>query len=125
MSDRLLQDLALAALAAYNYDLDRAVALREPLANAGLLDPERVLGLDVGDLGNALKAAGYDRGGVTYIIAPRLQSLMAAARDGAIDRARDRLNAADPEGFGAAVREIKGFGPKAAELAWRIASGAG
>jgi len=125
MSDRLLQDLALAALAAYNYDLDRALALRAPLASAGLLSPERVLALDVGDLGNALRAAGYDRGGVTYIIAPRLQELMRAATDGALDPLPRLLAAGDREAFAVAIRKIKGFGPKAAELAWRIATGTG
>lgn len=115
-----LVELVIVTLATYQFSLERAWALREPLIDAGLCDPDRVLALSVGDLGLALKDAGYDRGGVTWIIAPRLHSLMAAHQAGELDGLVDRLAADDEPGFRAAIESVKGFGPKASWIAWEL-----
>lgn len=125
MPARLLVDLVLATLATYQYPLDRAWALRDALVAAGLTTPDGVLGRSVGDVGNALKDAGYDRGGVTYIIAPRLISLMQAVADGALDALPAAVHAGDEAGFRATLERVKGFGPKGSGLAWQLASADG
>jgi hypothetical protein len=122
MTDRLLQDLVIAMLATYQFPLERAWALREPLAAAGLMTPEVVLALDTGELGNALKEVGYDRGGVTYIIAPRLRSLLAAARGGLVDELAQRVAARDEAGFRRRLEAVDGFGPKGSGIAWDLAT---
>ena len=62
--------LVVAALATYSYSLKKAWALREGLRKAELFDSKRVAKQTAQQVGNALKKAGYDRGGITYIITP-------------------------------------------------------
>jgi len=113
-------ELVVATLATYSYSLEKAWALRDSLRSAGLCDPAAVAGQDVAGLGNALKEAGYDRGGITYIIAPRLISLMNAIRSGALDPLAGFLEKNDEDGFCSALGAIKGFGPKSARIAWEL-----
>ena len=116
-------DLTVATLATYNYGLEKAWALREALAAAGLCEPARVVGRSVEEVGNALKAAGYDRGGITYIIAPRLVSLMGAVGAGRLDPLAAAVAAGDEGAFAATLTGVKGFGPKAAKVAWALVRG--
>jgi len=113
-------DLVVATLATYNYRLEKAWALREALAAVGLADPAQVAGRSAEEVGNTLKAAGYDRGGITYIIAPRLVALMEAAASGALDPLADALASGDEAAFAACLTAVQGFGPKAAWTAWAL-----
>lgn len=116
-------DLVVATLATYNYGLEKAWELRERLGAAGLDDPTRVAGRSVEEVGNALKVAGYDRGGITYIIAPRLVSLMEALGEGRLDPLATALASGDEAAFSACLTTVKGFGPKAAKTAWALVRG--
>lgn len=118
LTDEQRLDLVVATLATYNFALEKAWGLREQLGAAGLADPARVAGRSTEDVGNALKAAGYDRGGITYIIAPRLVSLMEAAQAGGLDPLAAAIANGDEAAFTACLTTVKGFGPKAAKTAW-------
>lgn len=113
-------ELVVVTLATYSYALEKAWGLREALEEAGLCDPARVLGMDETALGNALKAAGYDRGGITYIIAPRLLALMKAIQAGTLDTVEEYLKQRDEAAFRKVVESVKGFGPTASKLAWAL-----
>jgi hypothetical protein len=120
LSEQNLVELVVATLATYQYSLERAWALAEPLQDAGLCDPSRVAGRDPVDVGNALKAAGYDRGGITYIISPRIVSLMQAVTDGSLDDLTSHVEHRDRDAFGSTLLSVHGFGPKAVEMAWAL-----
>lgn len=114
--------LVVSALATYNYSLDRAWTLLPALRSQGLLDPSRVAGGDAGDVGNRLKAAGYDRGGITYIVAPRLITLMEAVASGVLDALPSLAAAGDRDAASALVCTVKGMGPRTALLVWELLS---
>jgi len=120
LDDEQLTDLVVATLATYNYRLEKAWALRGSLQAAGLTDPTQVVGSTAEEVGNALKAAGYDRGGITYIIAPRLVSLLEAAVSGELDPLAAAVSDRDEAAFAATLTDVKGFGPTAARVAWML-----
>jgi hypothetical protein len=107
-------------LATYSYPLEKAWALRDKLRKARLTDPAWVTSRDVQEIGNSLKAADYDRGGITYIIAPRVMSLSQAVASGRLDSLPGHLAAGHKDAFVAALQQVKGFGPKSAGLAWEL-----
>lgn len=120
LSDEHVVELVVATLATYQYSLEKAWDLRDALRTAGLCDPAAVGAMDVADLGNALKSAGYDRGGITYIIAPRVHSLLEAVGEGKLDSLAEALEQGDEDGFSTTLAAVKGFGPKAAHVAWQL-----
>lgn len=120
LSDEQVLELVVATLATYQYSLEKAWALRDALRAGGLCDPSAVAHMDVADLGNALKTAGYDRGGITYIIAPRVLNLMEAIQAGKLDSVPGSLAEGDQEAFSDTLCNVKGFGPKAALVAWQL-----
>ncbi|MCK6512599.1 hypothetical protein L6R29_21930 [Myxococcota bacterium] len=115
-------ELVVVTLATYSYALEKAWGLRDALEKAGLCDPLRVLGMDGTGLGNALKAAGYDRGGITHIIAPRLLALMGAIQEGKLDALEVHLKQRNEGDFRKLLEGVKGFGPTASKLAWALMS---
>lgn len=119
--DQIL-DLVVALLATYNYSLDKAWALRDALEEQGFSEPKTAIGKKPEKVGNLLKKAGYDRGGITYIIAPRVTTLMEAIKDGSLDSLKARLKSQKKKGFCEDLQKIKGFGPKSAGLAWELMS---
>ena len=113
-------ELVVVTLATYSYALEKAWGLRDALEKAGLCDPSQVLGMGETGLGNALKAAGYDRGGITYIIAPRLLALMDAIQEGKLDALEVHLKQRNEGDFRKILEGVKGFGPTASKLAWAL-----
>ena len=75
---------------------------------------------DEATVGNLMKAAGYDRGGITYIIAPRLISLMTAVQSGQLDGLATSIHSNDETAFCKQIESVKGFGPKTAQIAWML-----
>jgi len=125
LSEKHVVKLVVATLATYSYSLEKAWSLRDALKAAGLCDPSWVAGQDEQTVGNALKAAGYDRGGITYIIAPRLVSLMNAVRAGELDALVGFLDRGNADGFCETLGALKGFGPKSARIAWELMASSG
>ena len=122
LSKAQCSELVVTALATYSYSLEKAWGLRESLQSAGLCEPAKVLKMDEQTLGNSLKTAGYDRGGITYIIAPRLLELMGAIQTGTLDALEKHLKSRDEKAFRSLLETVKGFGPTASKLAWELMS---
>ncbi|MDF1788862.1 MAG: hypothetical protein P1U82_23580 [Verrucomicrobiales bacterium] len=116
-------DLVVAVLATYSYSLENAWALRKKLKEVGLVDPKNVVGKDEGEVGNLMKKAGYDRGGITYIIAPRLISLMEAVKAGELDLLAKQIASKNEKAFLECLSKVKGFGPKSCAVAWELMKG--
>ncbi len=112
--------LLVAILATYNYSLDRAWSLREALQANALCDPPTMAQRTPQDIGQRLKAAGYDRGGITYIIAERVAALMRALNDGQLDALPLHIAANARQESQELLLQVKGVGPKCAELAWQL-----
>lgn len=113
-------DLVIAVLATYSFSLEKAWALKAQLKKLGLGDPAKVIGKDEGEVGNLMKEAGYDRGGITYIIAPRVISLMKAIKAGDIDALSKHVAAKKEKAFLECLGKVKGFGPKSCRVAWEL-----
>lgn len=120
ITDQQHEALVVATLATYSYSAEKAWALREELRRHGLFDVAETSRSTVEEVGNALKAAGYDRGGITYIIAPRVISLAAAIQEGALDSLADHVAQSDAFGAKGLIETVKGFGPKSAGIAWEL-----
>ena len=118
LSQDQIADLVIATLSAYKYSLDSAWELRGGLKTAGLCTPKVVLQKDAEAVVKALKAVGYDRGKLTAIIAPRLQSLMAAIDAGHLHSLVDDIAANDEDAFRARLEKVKGAGPMCSRIAW-------
>ena len=120
LSEERIVELVVAALATYSYPLGKAWALRDSLVAEGLCDVEAISRKDQYDVGNALIRAGYDRGGITFIISPRICSLMESVRSGTLDSLEANLEQGDHEAFCTTLEAVKGFGPKSALIAWEL-----
>lgn len=113
-------DLVIAILAGYSYALEDAWKHKDKLRAARVADPAAVLGLDDAAVGNLLKGAGYDRGGITYIIAPRVRALMECLSNGTLDGLDATIKSQREADFSALFSRVKGVGPKTAQLAWAL-----
>lgn len=115
-------DAVVAAMLTVNqYPVDRAVALVPALRAARLLDAPAVNAMTWDDLVQALRTAGYDRGGFVPIVGARLAELMLAVERGDLGPLQDAVAAKDSATFAARLSAIKGFGPKvSATAAWLL-----
>lgn len=118
LSEDQIADLVVATLAAYKYSLDSAWNLRGSLKKAGLCTPKVALRQDTEAVVKSLKAVGYDRGKLTAIIAPRLQSLMAAIDTGDLHALVNDIAANGEDAFRARLEKVKGAGPMCSRIAW-------
>jgi endonuclease III-like uncharacterized protein len=71
----VLEDLIISILSVNNVSIDKTYSHIESMRKEGIFDPLKLSKLSIEDIGNNLKKAGYDRGGVNYIIAERLLDL--------------------------------------------------
>lgn len=110
--------LVIAVLSVSSYSPDRAAQLVPALARERLLDVDRVADADIGEIVVSLTRAGYHRGLVNGIVAPRVIALMQAIRDGRFDDLGDLVRAGNQERAIAALRSVNGIGPHVAQVAW-------
>jgi hypothetical protein len=113
-------NLVISILAGYSYPIYSAWNLKEKLRSAGFADPAIALGRDDATIGNLLKSAGYDRGGITYIIAPRVRSLMEAIASGSLKGLDAAISSNQEANFCKLLLNVKGIGPKTAQIAWML-----
>jgi len=109
-------------LSVNNYSVTDAWALLPALRGAGLSDAALVASMEQSEIVARLKTAGYDRGKITEILAPRLQALMRAVEDGVLDGVSTIVEAEDREGLRALLLPIPGVGPRVLETAWMLLS---
>lgn len=76
--NEIVQYLILSALAVNSFSLRRVWVLKDRLDAQGLFDLKRVAPADPDAIAARLALAGYNRGSLTFIIAPRLVALAGA-----------------------------------------------
>jgi len=120
LSQKHITDLVVAALSVNSYPATWTWELLPALGDGGILNPSKVAALDVGDLIDALEAAGYKRGKITWIVAPRLHTLMSKVADGELDGLTAAVEAKDEETVKALLTAVRGVGPRVAATAWML-----
>ena len=119
-----IEDLFVALLSINNHSVTKTWDQLPRLRDAGLTEPKRVAGMEPDLLSARLKAAGYDRGKITDILAPRLKALMMQVDRGQLDSLADLVAAKDEGGVKKILLAIDGVGPRVAATAWMLLSSA-
>lgn len=112
--------LVAALLSVNQYPIAMAYALIPAFEERGLLDPARVAAIPHADLIEAMKDAGYTRGGYVPILSFRLYKLMDALASGALAPLAGLAAAGDKARFVETLCAVEGFGPRTAETAWDL-----
>lgn len=118
-SDRELsevwEDVVVAMLAVYSYPLERLAPISEALRDAGLFEPRRLATASIQELTRELKAAGYDRGALTWQYADRLISLGKYLVEAGCERVGHELATGDAAVAEKLLLPVHGIGPKVIE----------
>lgn len=120
LNDQHVANLVAALLTVNLYPVDKAVGLMPAFRARGLLDPTRVAGMSHPELAEAMRAAGYDRGGFVPIVSFRLYPLMEAIAAGELDGLPTAAAQSDFDSFCTALSAIHGFGPSTSGVAWDL-----
>ena len=120
LSQKQTADLVGATLAVNNYALTAVWDLLPELRSHGLLDPPQVVKRDPGALIEALEGAGYTRGKITWIVAPRLRTLMQKIQAGTLDQLPSAVAAGNEAAATDLLTAIPGVGPRVAATAWML-----
>jgi endonuclease III-like uncharacterized protein len=120
LSEDHVAHLVTALLTVNLYPVDRAAALMPAFKAKGLLDPARVAALPQDQLAEAMKDAGYARGGFLPIVSFRMYPLMEAVAGGQLDELEGAVAARDKDRFAKVLSSVHGFGPRTAETAWML-----
>lgn len=123
LTEPQIAHLVAALLTVNLYPLDRAAALMPAFKERGLLDPARVGMLKQEELAEAMRGAGYARGGFVPIVSFRLYPLMEALAAGQLDGLPAAVEAGDRAQFEALLCAIHGFGPTTSAAAWSLWTG--
>ena len=108
LSQKYVTDLVVATLSVNSYPVTWTWELLPALEEHGLLDPIRVAARDPGELIDALELAGYARGKITWIVAPRLQTLMSEVGAGKLDGLSEAVTAGDEAAATELLTAIRG-----------------
>ena len=81
---------------------------------------EKVVAMDNAEVVRRLRSAGYDRGKVTLILAPRLRALMMKTQAGALDELSAAVENRDFELANSILLPVPGIGPRVVETAWLL-----
>ena len=115
-----LEAVVASLLSVNNYCVEAAWELLPGLRKEGLLDPKKVVTIKTPEIAHRLVAAGYNRGGITDIVAPRLQALMSAVRNGDLGHLPGALENRNKREFSTILQRVPGVGPSVAETAWLL-----
>lgn len=122
LAQEYVDDLVVALLSINNYPVTTTWDLLPRLRAGGLTDAQRMVVLDSAAIALRLKAAGYDRGKITDILAPRLRNLLKLANDGALDALPNLVQTGGEESVRSLLLPLKGVGPRVAATAWMLLS---
>jgi hypothetical protein len=107
-------DLVVAMLSVNKYPLAKTFGLFEDLSACGLFDPINYVTRSESEIGEQLRAAGYDRGALTTMLfAPRLASLRVLAVE--CSRSQEILATGTREEVAALLKQVNGVGPRVLE----------
>lgn len=120
LAQRQVEDLVTALLAVNSYPITRVWEILPGLREASLCEVEKVVAMDNEEVVKRLRSAGYDRGKVTQILAPRLRALMMKAQAGALDELSIAIENRDFELASRILLPVPGVGPRVVETAWLL-----
>lgn len=120
LSPKHVTDLVVATLSVNSYPVTSTWELLPALGEQGLLDFAGVAARAPGELIDALERAGYRRGKITWIVAPRLQTLMSEVGAGKLDGLSEAVSAGDETAATELLTAIRGVGPRVAATAWML-----
>ena len=120
LAQHQLDDLITALLAVNNYPITRVWQILPALREAHLCEVEKVVAMDNAEVVRRLRSAGYDRGKVTLILAPRLRALMMKTQAGALDELSAAVENRDFELANSILLPVPGIGPRVVETAWLL-----
>jgi hypothetical protein len=85
LTPQQVECLVVAVLAVNRFPLIQVQAIVPRLRAGGLMEPCRVASMKLPEVIAALESSGYDRGGLTWLLATRVKSLMDALQAGTLD----------------------------------------
>jgi 3-methyladenine DNA glycosylase/8-oxoguanine DNA glycosylase len=106
-----------AVLAVNSWTLDRVWNHINQLRKAGLFDPTRMAGFTLADVIKRLSENGYDRGNLTWMIAERLQKVIAEISKGTVNGLPLVIKSGDRESAIELLKKLPGVGPTVANNA--------
>jgi hypothetical protein len=122
LSQKHVEDLLVAVLSVNNYAVTKTWELLPGLRQSGLTDPMAVADMDAAAVLRRLQSAGYVRGGITDIVAPRVQTLMARVASGELDMLPGLVDAGRRDDARQVLLRLDGVGPRVAATAWMLLS---
>ncbi len=120
LSDSEREALVVALLCVNHFSLEAGWNLRAELRSEGLTCPRTASQLGIAAVSAALERAGYRRGRINEIVAPRVVALMQAIDEGKFADLPRLLAARNEGAFHTLVQTIWGFGPTSAANAWLL-----
>lgn len=120
LSPDQVADLLVAALAVNSYPVAQAWSLLPALRGEGLADPAAVVALRNEEIVERLERAGYRRGQVNFIVAPRLHELMQAIHHGRLAALPGLVTSRNEATAIELLRTVPGVGPKVSARAWQL-----
>jgi hypothetical protein len=102
------------------WGISKSLDIYDKLEKQGLFDLEGIQKIDdIPEIGNRLKAAGYDRGALTYMISERLIHCADKVCANGLDKSESLLSKRDGDSQ-AFLLSLKGLGPKSVEVFYSI-----
>jgi hypothetical protein len=110
--ERLVTDLMTAILAVNRWTPERAFTVTQQFNAVGLVDPADVSRMEVGEIAERLRRAGYQRGDfMSHLMAARIASAARALTDGGLEVLQEHESAGDIDRIRAFLLPIHGVGP--------------
>ena|SRR5215469_7099626 len=106
------EDLVLAILSVNSYPLEKTSFAVETLRREGLFSPQNLARWTPQEIGTRLRHGGYDRGGMTWLFADRLESLGKFAVSTGVEECLRILRSNPTNDVKKFLRPVKGIGPK-------------
>ena len=119
-SDFELDALVVALICVNHYSLEAGWKLRGDLRREGLAAPRTTAKLGIAAVAEALERAGYKRGRINEIVAPRVVALMKAVEAGQLRGVSSAVRSRNERSFGDLLQSVWGFGPRSIANAWLL-----
>lgn len=113
--------LVCSILSVNKWEVGKTLAIYNDLEKQGLFDFDVIIQInDIRKIGNKLKATGYDRGALTYIISERLLYCAKELNTRGLNECEQLLSVenADAKSF---LQSLHGIGPKTIETFYSLA----
>ena len=115
--NEMIESISCSVLSVNNWSLERTWACIDQLREADLFEPGAVSKLSVEEIAKRLTSSGYDRGGLTVMMAARLKGVHGAIDAGSLDELPSAVSTKDRQLAVNLMTSVRGIGRKVAEHA--------